>query len=148
MEVKLGTSAQPNLWDPFPAKEDVVSFCIEETSEQDSGQLPASMAQVTQIGWDWLDSSQADVGYEFQAENCRCLVGKSCPTLLRPRGLWPASLLCPWDTPGKNTGVGCHFLLQGIFWNQGLNPHPLHWQVDALLLSHQGDPVWNLKTLD
>ena len=47
MEVKLGISAQPNLWDPFPAKEDVVSFCLEETSEQDSGQLPVSMAQVT-----------------------------------------------------------------------------------------------------
>ena len=35
-------------------------------------------------------------------------------------------LLCPWDFPGKNTGVGCHFLLQGIFLTQGLNPHFLH----------------------
>ena len=34
---------------------------------------------------------------------------------LRPYGLQPARLLCPWDSPGKNTGVGCHFLLQGIF---------------------------------
>ena len=33
--------------------------------------------------------------------------------LLRPHGLQPARLLCPWDSPGKNTGVGCHFLLQG-----------------------------------
>ena len=40
---------------------------------------------------------------------------------LRPHGLWPARLLCPWDFPGKNTGVGCHFLLQGIFLTQGLN---------------------------
>ena len=31
----------------------------------------------------------------------------------------------PWDSPGKNTGVGCHFLLQGIFQTQGLNPHLL-----------------------
>ena len=30
--------------------------------------------------------------------------------------------LRPWDSPGKNTGVGCHFLLQGIFPTQGLNP--------------------------
>ena len=37
----------------------------------------------------------------------------------------PASLLCPWDFPGKNTGVGCHFLLQGIFLTQGLNLHLL-----------------------
>ena len=34
-------------------------------------------------------------------------------------------LLCPWDFPGKNTRVGCHFLLQGIFPTQGLNPHLL-----------------------
>ena len=33
---------------------------------------------------------------------------------LRPHGLWPARLLCPWDSQGKNTGVGCHALLQGI----------------------------------
>ena len=33
---------------------------------------------------------------------------------LRPHGLQPARLLCPWNSPGKNTGVGCHFLLQGI----------------------------------
>ena len=34
---------------------------------------------------------------------------------LRPRGLLPTRLLCPWHFPGKNTGVACHFLLQGIF---------------------------------
>ena len=40
--------------------------------------------------------------------------------------LWPPGLyLCPWDFPGKKTGVGCHFLLQGIFLTQGLNPHLL-----------------------
>ena len=44
---------------------------------------------------------------------CYCLVAKLCPTLLRPHGLWPARPLCPWDFSGKNTGVGCHFLLQG-----------------------------------
>ena len=46
--------------------------------------------------------------------------------------------LCPWDSPGKNTGVGCHFLLQGIFRTQGLNPRLLHWQADFLPLSHLG----------
>ena len=35
------------------------------------------------------------------------------------------------DSPGKNTGVGCHFLLQGIFLTQGLNPQLLHWQADS-----------------
>ena len=42
------------------------------------------------------------------------LVAQSCPTL-RPHGLQPTSLLCPWNFPDKDTGVGCHFLLQGIF---------------------------------
>ena len=32
--------------------------------------------------------------------------------LLQPPGLWPARLFCPWNSPGKNIGVGCHFLLQ------------------------------------
>ena len=54
---------------------------------------------------------------------------------LRPHGLEPASLLCPWDFPGKNTGVGCHALLQGIFPTQGLNLRLLrllHWQAGSL----------------
>ena len=45
---------------------------------------------------------------------------------LRPHGLAPAWLLCPCDFPGKNTGVGCHFLLQGIFPTQELNLSLLH----------------------
>ena len=45
---------------------------------------------------------------------------------LQPHGLQPTRLLCPWDFPGKNTEVGCHFLLQGIFLTQGSNSHLLH----------------------
>ena len=48
-------------------------------------------------------------------------------------------LLCPWDLPGKNTGLGCHFFLQGIFLAQGSNPCLLcllHWQKDSLPLSY------------
>ena len=56
-------------------------------------------------------------------------------------GLHPTRLLCPWDFPGKNTGVGCHFTLQGIFTAQGLNQHLLHWEADSLSLSHQGSPI-------
>ena len=39
----------------------------------------------------------------------------SCVQLLGPHRLQPTKLLCPWDSPGKNTGVGCHALLQRIF---------------------------------
>ena len=41
---------------------------------------------------------------------------------LRTHRLYPTRLLCPWDFPGKNTGVSCHFLLQSIFPTQGSNP--------------------------
>ena len=50
-------------------------------------------------------------------------------------------VLCPWASPGRSTGVGCHALLQGIFPTQGLNFHLLsllHWQLDSLPLSYLG----------
>ena len=51
---------------------------------------------------------------------------------LQPHGLQLARLLCPWDFPGKNTGVNCHFLLQGIFPAQGLNLGLLNLQANSL----------------
>ena len=59
---------------------------------------------------------------------------------LRPRGLQPTRLLCPWDYASKNTGVSCHFLLQGIFPTQGSNPRLLHCRQILYRLSHQGSP--------
>ena len=53
---------------------------------------------------------------------------------LQPHGLQPARLLCPWDSPGKNTGVGCHALLQGSFLTQGTHVFyipcigKIHWK--------------------
>ena len=69
--------------------------------------------------------------------NC-CLLF-NCVWIFVTSGLQPASFLCPWGSPGKNTGMGCHFLLQGIFPTQGLNLCLLHWQEDSLPLSHQGN---------
>ena len=58
---------------------------------------------------------------------------------LWPHGLQPTRLLCPWDIPGKNTGVGCHFLLWGgIFLTQGSNPGLPHCRQRLYHLSHQG----------
>ena len=57
---------------------------------------------------------------------------------LRPHGLQPTRLLCPWDFPGKSTGVGCHFLLQGIFPTQELNPGLWYCRQTLYCLSHQG----------
>ena len=59
---------------------------------------------------------------------------------LPPHGLQPARLLCSWDFPGKNTGVGSHALLQGIFPPQGLNTGLPHCRWFLYHLSHQGSP--------
>ena len=50
----------------------------------------------------------------------------------RPHGLQPTRLLCPWGFLGRNTGVCCYVLLQGIFPTQGWNPSLLHWQMGSL----------------
>ena len=60
---------------------------------------------------------------------------------VRPHRRQPTRLPGPWDSPGKNTGVGWHFLLREILPTQGLNPHLLyllHWQVDSLPLVPPG----------
>ena len=73
---------------------------------------------------------------------CVCCT-QSCPTLCDPTDCSPTRLLSPWDFPGKNTIVGCHFLLQGIFATQGSNPCLLcllHCLADSLPLYHLGSP--------
>ena len=55
----------------------------------------------------------------------------------------PTRPLCPWHSPGENTGVGCRFLLWGVFMTHGLNPllqHLLHWQGDSLPQGHLRSP--------
>ena len=72
-------------------------------------------------------------GFEYDAKN-------SASLYVHAKSLWSCLTLCdprPWDFPGKNTGVGCHALLQGIFPTQGSNPHLLYllcWQVGSLPL--------------
>ena len=62
---------------------------------------------------------------------------------LRPWGLQPTRLLCPWDSPGKHTGVGCHALLQGIFPTQGSNPGLPHFeQIHYRLRQHGSSNTW------
>ena len=62
---------------------------------------------------------------------------------LQSYGLLPTRFLCPWDSPGKDTGVGCHALLQGSYPTQGLNPYLfglLHLQAGSLPLHYLGSP--------
>ena len=70
-----------------------------------------------------------------------CLVAQSCPTLCDPMDYTACQApLCPWASPGKNTGVGCHALFQGILPTQGSNPGLLHGRWIRYCPSHQGSP--------
>ena len=69
---------------------------------------------------------------------------QSCSALCDPMDCKPARLLCPQDSPGKNTAVGSHALLQEIFLTQGSNPHflyLLHKQTASFPLDVSGKPL-------
>ena len=67
----------------------------------------------------------------------KVLVILSCPTdSLWPHGLYPTRILYSWDSPVKNTGVGCHFHLWGSFPTWGSNPGLLYWGLVLHRLSH------------
>ena len=69
-----------------------------------------------------------------------CVV-TSCPIVCDLMDCSPPMGLLRWDSPGKNTRMGCQALSQGISLTQGLNrnlSHPLHWHAGSLLLGHLG----------
>ena len=72
---------------------------------------------------------------------CVWLVAQSCPTICDPMNCSPPGSSVHGDSPGKNTGVGCHALLQGIFPTQGSNPGLPHCRQIFYHLSHQGIQV-------
>ena len=87
------------------------------------------------------DASIKKLWKAYVMEYCSCyFVAKLYPILLRPQGLQLTRILCPWDFPGKNTGVCCHLLLQGLFLTQRLNPWLLHWQADFFTIDPPGQP--------
>ena len=72
---------------------------------------------------------------------CACvLVAQLCLTV-RCSGLELSRLLCPWSSPGKNTGVGSQSFFQRIFLTQGSNPGVQHCRQVLFHLSHQGRPT-------
>ena len=68
---------------------------------------------------------------------CVCVSCSVVFNSLRPHGLQSARLLHPWDSPGKNTGVNCHSILQGIFLTQWSNPGLPHCRQTLYCLSHK-----------
>ena len=75
---------------------------------------------------------------------CCCSVASVVSDSLRPYGLQPVRLVCPWYFSGKNSRLGSPFLLRGTFPTQGSNPsllHLLQWQADSLPLNHLGSQI-------
>ena len=85
--------------------------------------------------------------YIFQVlkKLCVCVSHSVMSNSLQPHGLYPARLLCPWDSPGKNNGVGSHSLLQGIFLTQdpGIEPGSPELQADSLPSEPLGNSLKN-----
>ena len=79
----------------------------------------------------------SEAHYIYYLMKVNVLVSPLCLTLYNPIDC-ACQALCSWDSPGKNTGVGSHFLLQGIFPTQGLNPCLQHFRQTLYHLSHQG----------
>ena len=71
-------------------------------------------------------------------------VAQSCLTLCDPMDCKPTRLLCPWDFPGKSTGVGCHSLLQRVSPTEGSNPGLPHCRQTLYSLSQRGGIDWVL----
>ena len=76
---------------------------------------------------------------DFTIHESESEVTQTCLTL-QPHGLQLTRLLCPWNFPGKCTGVGCHFLLQGIFLIQGSNSTLSHCRQTLYHPRHQKSP--------
>ena len=99
-------------------------------SRSGGGMLMTVNLLLSSIWWELLAAEKL--------RKVKVLVTQFCPDCLRPHEPQPTRLLCPWDSPGKHTGVGCHFLLQGIFPTEGSNLFLLHWEGDSLPLGQLG----------
>ena len=117
----------------------VAPSCLTLCDCMDCSQAPLSVECSKQAYWSGLpflpSGDLPDSGTESKSVSCSAVSYS-----LGLHGLQPARLLCPWDSPGNNTGVGCHSLLQGIFSTQGSNLGLLHCRQILYCLSHQRSP--------
>ena len=119
------------------------------THSDSKGLRPGALMSKSRRRWTsqlrWIQGKELAALLNMCVRKC----ARSCLTL-QPHGLKPARLFCPLDFPGKNTGAGCQFLLQGLFLTQGSNPRLLclrHWQVDSLPLVPPVKPPEQLNIL-
>ena len=89
-----------------------------------------------------VEEDKGRSGYKEYVWYVLCAVlSHLCPTLCDPMDCSLPGTSVGGDSPGKNTGVVCHALLQGVFPTQGLNPDLPHCRWTLYHLSHQGSPV-------
>ena len=81
-----------------------------------------------------------NVTWLFEYVLCVCAQSLSCVQLFATTQAVARQASLSMGFSGKNTGLCCHFLLQGIFLSQGLNLNLLHWESDSLPVSHLGSP--------
>ena len=117
----------------------VVKLCLTLLQPHRLFSSVQSLSYVRLFATPWIAARQSSLSIT----NSRSLL-----TLMSIELVMPSShlILCPvffwpWYFPGKNAKVVCHFLLQGIFPTQRLNPYLLHWQVVSLPVSYQGSPT-------
>ena len=106
----------------------------------DRGVWRATVNGVTRIGPNWAHMLHLSIYWHPHVPDI--VLGPGVVEMNKMFFL-PVRLLCPWNFPGKNTGVDCHFLLQGIFSTQELKLcllHLLHRQLDSLPLAPCGKP--------
>ena len=115
-----------SLWGHFSRRERIARGWTKSRGLPSQAQTPPACHPICQV---------STLRYKFVV---LCQVASVMDESLQPCLPSPTKLFCPWNSPGKNTGMGFHALLQGIFPMQGQNLHLLHWQADPLPLSHKG----------
>ena len=116
----------------WPMSELKAAFLLASSSFSPERHQNCSGLEITRYLHTWLHLASCFIISAYlgasDTEYGKVLVAQSCP-IFQPHGLQPTRLLCPWNSPGKNTGVGSHSLLQ--------NPHLLHCRQVLYHLSHQ-----------
>ena len=115
------------------------SLPITVSGAQESTSLSAPLLRLLLVDKSCSRDVSTQASFSLLVTNmCACSVAQLCLTLCGP-----TRLLCPWDSPGQNSGVGCHALLQGIFPTRGSNPGLPRWQADS---EPPGKLVSNVQT--
>ena len=120
------------------------SYTVMHSDDVSSSKLPFTFP----LGPYYLHYFIICVIYPATCKHMHARSRQSSLTLCDPMNYSLPGLLCPWDSPGKNTGVSCHFLLQVIFPTQGSNSHLLsllHWQMGSLPLAPPRKPLQHIQ---